>query len=50
MDPIVLRNQIAHEEFDYQMLLDGLRDYEHPRDKITDLLKKGIILRIKKGT
>ena len=44
-----LRHQIQAEEFDYQMLLDGLRAYAHPRDKITSLLKKGIIVRIKKG-
>ena len=49
MDATILRNQIGHEEFDYQMLLDCLRDYGRPRDKITDLLKKGVIVRVKKG-
>lgn len=49
MDAMFLRNQIEHEVFDYQMLLHCLRDYERPRDKITDLLRKGMIIRVKKG-
>lgn len=44
-----LRSKITSEEFDYQALLDGLREYDRPRDKITDLLRQGAILRIKKG-
>lgn len=44
-----LRRRIPHEEFDYQTLLDSLRTYSRPRDKITALLKKGVIVRIKKG-
>lgn len=44
-----LRRRIPHEEFDYQTLLDSLRMYARPRDKITVLLKKGVIVRIKKG-
>ncbi|HVO65541.1 MAG TPA: hypothetical protein VMT12_03570 [Syntrophales bacterium] len=44
-----LRSNITTEEFDYQALLDGLREYDRPRDKITDLLKQGAIVRIKKG-
>jgi hypothetical protein len=44
-----LRSRITREEFDYYALLDGLREYGRPRDKITDLLKKGAIIRIKKG-
>ena len=47
MEPI--QNQIQREEFDYQMLLDVLKDYGRPRDKISDLLRKGVIVRIKKG-
>ncbi len=42
-------NQIPREEFDYQTLLDVLKNYERPRDKISDLLRKGVIVRIKKG-
>lgn len=47
IDPI--QNQIPREEFDYQTLLDVLKDYERPRDKISDYLRKGVIIRIKKG-
>lgn len=45
----IIRNHIPHEEFDYQTLLDSLNDYARPRDKISDLLQKGIIIRVKKG-
>lgn len=44
-----LRKRIAYEEFDYQTLLDALEGYSHPRDKITSLLRKGVIIRVKKG-
>jgi len=44
-----LRARIAGEEFDYQALLDGLREYARPRDKITDLLRREAIIRVKKG-
>ncbi len=44
-----LRRSIPFEEFDYQTLLDSLRGYAHPRKKITALLRKGEILRVKKG-
>jgi hypothetical protein len=44
-----LRKRIGGEEFDYQALLDGLREYERPRDKITALLRQGAIIRVKKG-
>jgi len=47
IDPI--QNQIPREEFDYQTLLDVLKDYGRPRDKISDYLRKGVIIRIKKG-
>lgn len=47
--PGLLRGAIPHEEFDYQTLLHCLRGYASPRDKITDLLVKGIIIRVKKG-
>ncbi len=45
----LLRKQISTEEFDYQVLLDSLRGYSRPRDKISDLLRKGVIIRVKKG-
>jgi len=44
-----LRKKIAGEEFDYQVLMDSLREYERPRDRITDLLKRKEIIRVKKG-
>jgi len=44
-----LRNRIASEEFDYQALLDALQGFARPRDKITSLLRDGLIVRIKKG-
>lgn len=47
LEPI--RKQIPHEEFDYQTLLEALKGYAHPRDKITSLLRKGAIIRVKKG-
>lgn len=45
----LLRRQVQHEEFDYQVLLDSLREYARPRDKITSLLRQGRIVRVKKG-
>ena len=44
-----LRKQIPEEEFDYQALLDGLKEYSRPRDKITDMLRKKMLIRVKKG-
>jgi hypothetical protein len=44
-----LRSKMRTEEFDYQALMDGLREYDRPRDKITELLRQGAIIRIKKG-
>lgn len=44
-----LRSAIPFEEFDYQVLMGALAHYARPRDKVTDLLAKGIIIRVKKG-
>jgi len=44
-----IRNKIGQEEFDYQTLLVCLKDYARPRDKISSLIKKGFIIRVKKG-
>ena len=44
-----LRARIDGEEFDYQTLLDSLKQYERPRDKITKLLRQNAIVRVKKG-
>jgi hypothetical protein len=45
----VLRKIIPWEEFDYQTLLGALAGYTHPRDKVSDLLAKNVIVRVKKG-
>jgi len=44
-----LRARVPHEEFDYTALTDGLRGYARPRDRITTLLGRRAIVRIKKG-
>jgi predicted transcriptional regulator of viral defense system len=44
-----IRRYISNEEFDYQTLLHGLGQYSRPRDKISELLRKGVIVRVKKG-
>jgi len=44
-----LRNCILTEEFDYGSLKQALSAYKNPRVKINDLLKKGHIIRVKKG-
>lgn len=40
---------ILSEEFDYQALLAALDGYARPRDRITELIRKGDIVRVKKG-
>ncbi|MBU2602033.1 MAG: hypothetical protein KKA32_07685 [Actinobacteria bacterium] len=44
-----LRARIEGEEFDYQALLGSLGAFAYPRDKITALLRRGDIVRVKKG-
>lgn len=44
-----LLNRIPYEEFDYQTLLDAIKGYAQPRMKISSLLAKGTIIRVKKG-
>jgi len=44
-----IRKMIPYEEFDYQTLMGALKGYARPRDRITFLLRKGIIIRVKKG-
>ncbi len=44
-----LLSAIPCEEFDYQTLLDAVREYSQPRQKISSLLAKGLIVRVKKG-
>ncbi len=44
-----LRQRIGREEFDYLALMATLSDYANPRDKVTALLRRGDIIRVKKG-
>ncbi len=44
-----IRRRIPEEEFDYQTLLSCLEGYSYPRDRISELLRKGKIIRVKKG-
>ena len=44
-----LRNSALIEEFDYNFISHALSEYKNPRVKINDLLKKGEIIRVKKG-
>ena len=44
-----LRNMVSGEELDYTLLMSALAGYKRPRDKITALLKKGVLIRVKKG-
>ena len=44
-----LRKTIVTEEFDYNFIIKALHEYKNPRVKINDLLKKGTIIRVKKG-
>ena len=44
-----LRKFISREEFDYHALMSALANYANPRDKVTSLLRKGVIIRVKKG-
>ncbi|AJY71999.1 hypothetical protein RW64_20475 [Geobacter sulfurreducens] len=45
----MLLKSIPYEEFDYQTLLDAVRGYARPRMKISAMLAKGDIIRVKKG-
>ncbi|MBX9771983.1 MAG: hypothetical protein K2X29_11455 [Candidatus Obscuribacterales bacterium] len=49
LDTHQLRNTIPREEFDYVMLTGVLSRYSGVRQKINELLKSGVILRVKKG-
>lgn len=44
-----IRHNIDQEIFTYTQLLDLLKEYKKPRDVISSLLKKGYIIRIRKG-
>ena len=49
MTNTLLLNSIPYEEFDYQTLLDSIHGYARPRMKISAMLAKGDIVRVKKG-
>lgn len=49
MTNATLLKNIPYEEFDYQTLLDVVRGYARPRMKISGMLAKGDIIRVKKG-
>lgn len=44
-----LRNKSQVEEIDYTFVMDCLKDYKSPRAKLTTLLQKGDLIRVKKG-
>jgi hypothetical protein len=44
-----LRQRIGREEFDYPALMTALSSYASPRDRVTACLRRGDIIRVKKG-
>ena len=44
-----LRQQIGREKFDYPALMAALSGYANPRDRVTAFLRRGDIIRVKKG-
>ena len=44
-----IRRSIQTDVFDYQQLMDCLKHYAKPRDKVRAMLKVGEIVRVKKG-
>lgn len=44
-----LRKLAGREEIDYQFLLSALKEYRYPRDKISEWLSAGHLIRVKKG-
>jgi hypothetical protein len=46
---MLLRKAIDREEFDYSALMAVLSDYAKPHDRVTCLLRTGVIVRVKKG-
>lgn len=49
MTNTLLIKSIPYEEFDYQTLLDVVHGYSQPRMKISSMMAKGDIVRVKKG-
>jgi predicted transcriptional regulator of viral defense system len=46
---IDVRERLPQEIFDYQALTEALKGLSFPRNKISDMLKQGVIVRVKKG-
>ncbi|MBN2382819.1 hypothetical protein JXQ70_08050 [bacterium] len=46
---IDIRNKVNHEELDYNFLMDCLKDYRKPRDKLSLLIRRGELIKVKKG-
>jgi len=44
-----VRKRAQTEEIDYLFLMESLSSYKQPRDKLTKLLKAGLLIRVKKG-
>jgi hypothetical protein len=44
-----LRSKAQGEEIDYTFVMDCLKDYKSPRAKLTTLLQRGNLIRVKKG-
>ena len=44
-----IRSRIEGDVFNYSQLMDALSSYRKPRDTVTSLLKRGQIIRIRKG-
>ncbi len=44
-----LRKLANREEIDYQLLVSALQEYSRPREKISQWLKSGDLIRVKKG-
>lgn len=49
METNVWHTNLPGNEFDYLALMGALRDYKRPRDKVTKLLRRGDVVRVKKG-
>ena len=44
-----LRQASSIEKFDYQASMGALADHARPRDKVTELLTKMVLIRVKTG-
>ncbi len=49
MDMLKWVTRLPATEFDYLALMGALQEYKRPRDKVSKLLRRGDIIRIKKG-